>query len=220
MPDVSKNEERRKFPIFRKFDFVGKAKYFIFTSLAVIVVAAGCMLYHGVNSEGIMNFGIDFSSGTSLIVQSDSTIDSDALTQQLADLGIEVDSIRLGGSENTTANVYIKEAIDSEQLSQVKTTLQETYGHEVNDNIVTPVIGRELVRNAVIISLLAWIGILIYVSIRFKWDYALSGIVALIHDVIIILAFCAILRLEINTKICRGPADDHRLLDQQLDRRL
>ena len=153
VPDVSKNEERRKFPIFRKFDFVGKAKYFIFTSLAVIVVAAGCMLYHGVNSEGIMNFGIDFSSGTSLIVQSDSTIDSDALTQQLADLGIEVDSIRLGGSENTTANVYIKEAIDSEQLSQVKTTLQETYGHEVNDNIVTPVIGRELVRNAVIISL-------------------------------------------------------------------
>lgn len=201
VPDVSKNEERRKFPIFRKFDFVGKAKYFIFTSLTVIVVAAGCMLYHGVNSEGIMNFGIDFSSGTSLIVQSDSTIDSDALTQQLADLGIEVDSIRLGGSENTTANVYIKEAIDSEQLSQVKTTLQETYGHEVNDNIVTPVIGRELVRNAVIISLLAWIGILIYVSIRFKWDYALSGIVALIHDVIIILAFCAILRLEINTEI-------------------
>ena len=201
VPDVSKNEERRKFPIFRKFDFVGKAKYFIFTSLAVIVVAAGCMLYHGVNGEGIMNFGIDFSSGTSLIVQSDSTIDSDALTQQLADLGIEVDSIRLGGSENTTANVYIKEAIDSEQLSQVKTTLQETYGHEVNDNIVTPVIGRELVRNAVILSLLAWIGILIYVSIRFKWDYALSGIVALIHDVIIILAFCAILRLEINTEI-------------------
>ena len=201
VPDVSKNEERRKFPIFRKFDFVGKAKYFIFTSLTVIVVAAGCMLYHGVNSEGIMNFGIDFSSGTSLIVQSDSTIDSDALTQQLADLGIEVDSIRLGGSENTTANVYIKDAIDSEQLSQVKTTLQETYGHEVNDNIVTPVIGRELVRNAIIISLLAWIGILIYVSIRFKWDYALSGIVALIHDVIIILAFCAILRLEINTEI-------------------
>ena len=201
VPDVSKNEERRKFPIFRKFDFVGKAKYFIFTSLTVIVVAAGCMLYHGVNSEGIMNFGIDFSSGTSLIVQSDSTIDSDALTQQLADLGIEVDSIRLGGSENTTANVYIKDAIDSEQLSQVKTTLQETYGHDVNDNIVTPVIGRELVRNAVIISLLAWIGILIYVSIRFKWDYALSGIVALIHDVIIILAFCAILRLEINTEI-------------------
>ncbi|MFR9117805.1 MAG: protein translocase subunit SecD [Merdibacter sp.] len=201
VPDVSKNEERRKFPIFRKFDFVGKAKYFIFTSLAVIVFDAGCMLYHGVNSEGIMNFGIDFSSGTSLIVQSDSTIDSDALTQQLADLGIEVDSIRLGGSENTTANVYIKEAIDSEQLSQVKTTLQETYGHDVNDNIVTPVIGRELVRNAVIISLLAWIGILIYVSIRFKWDYALSGIVALIHDVIIILAFCAILRLEINTEI-------------------
>ena len=54
---------------------------------------------------------------------------------------------------------------------------------------------------ATIISVLAWIGILIYMSVRFKWDYALSAIVALIHDVLIILAFCAIFRLEINTEI-------------------
>ncbi|MEG0290828.1 MAG: protein translocase subunit SecF, partial [Erysipelotrichaceae bacterium] len=71
----------------------------------------------------------------------------------------------------------------------------------VNDNVVTPVIGRELIKNAVIISLLAWIGVLIYISLRFKWDYAISGIVALIHDVFIILAFCSIFRLEINTEI-------------------
>ena len=86
-------------------------------------------------------------------------------------------------------------------MSTVKASLQETYGHEVTDNTVTPVIGQELVRNAVIISVLAWIGILIYMSVRFKWDYALSAIVALIHDVLIILAFCAIFRLEINTEI-------------------
>lgn len=201
VPDVAKGEERRKFSVFKKFDFVGKAKYFIFTSLTIMVIAAGCMVYHGANGDGVMNFGIDFSSGTSLLVQSDETIDSDALTAQLKDLGVSVDSIRLGGSDNTNANVYIKEAIDSDKLSTIKSALKETYGHDVNDNVVTPVIGNELVRSAVLISLIAWIGIMIYISIRFKWDYAFSGIVALVHDVLIILAFCAIFRLEINTEI-------------------
>ena len=97
--------------------------------------------------------------------------------------------------------MYLRDAIDSDTMSTVKSSLQETYGHEVTDNTVTPVIGQELVRNAVIISILAWIGILIYVTVRFKWDYALSAIVALIHDVLIILAFCAIFRLEVNTEI-------------------
>lgn len=201
VPDVSKKEERRKFSVFKDFDFVGKAKYFIFTSLTILVVSAACMVFHGASGDGILNFGIDFSSGTTLTVQSDETIDQDELKKQISDLGIDVDSIRLGGSENTTATVYIKEAIDSSQMTEVKSALKETYGHEVNDNVVTPVIGRELVRNAVIISVLAWIGIMIYVSIRFKWDYAVSGIVALVHDVLIILAFCAIFRLEINTEI-------------------
>ncbi|MEI3116901.1 MAG: protein translocase subunit SecF [Merdibacter sp.] len=201
MPDVSKKEERRKFSVFKDFDFVGKAKYFIFTSLTILVVSAACMVFYGASGDGILNFGIDFSSGTTLTVQSDETIDQDELKKQISDLGIDVDSIRLGGSENTTATVYIKEAIDSSQMTEVKSALKETYGHEVNDNVVTPVIGRELVRNAVIISVLAWIGIMIYVSIRFKWDYAVSGIAALVHDVLIILAFCAIFRLEINTEI-------------------
>lgn len=201
VPNVSRGEERRKFSVLKKFDFVGKAKYFIFISLSILVISVGCMIYHGVNGDGVLNFGIDFSSGTSLIVQSDTTIDSKAITAQLNELGVDVDSIRLGGSENTNANIYIKEALDSEKLTEIKTALQETYGHEVNDNVVTPVIGSELVRNAVLISLIAWIGIMVYVSIRFKWDYALSGIVALIHDVFIILSFCAILRLEINTEI-------------------
>ena len=53
----------------------------------------------------------------------------------------------------------------------------------------------------ILISILAWIGVLIYISIRFKWDYAISGIVGLIHYVFFVLAACAIFRLEVNTEI-------------------
>ena len=201
VPDVSKGEERRKFTKFKGFDFVGKAKYFICTSLAILAISIVCMGVNGFSGNGVMNLGIDFTSGTTLTIQSDEAIDQDTLESQLEELGLDPSSVKINGSESNIASVYLKDAVDADTMSTVKASLQETYGHEVTDNTVTPVIGQELVRNAVIISVLAWIGILIYVSVRFKWDYALSAIVALIHDVLIILAFCAIFRLEINTEI-------------------
>ncbi len=201
VPDVAKGEERRKFSKFKGFDFVGKAKYFVCTSLAVLVISIVCMGVNGFSGNGVMNLGIDFTSGTTLTIQSDAAIDQDTLESQLEELGLDPSSVKINGSESNIASVYLKDAVDADTMSTVKASLQETYGHEVTDNTVTPVIGQELVRNAVIISVLAWIGILIYMSVRFKWDYALSAIVALIHDVLIILAFCAILRLEINTEI-------------------
>lgn len=201
VPDVSKGEERRKFTKFKGFDFVGKAKYFVCTSLAVLVISIVCMGVNGFSGNGVMNLGIDFTSGTTLTIQSDAAIDQDTLKSQLEELGLDPSSVKINGSESNIASVYLKDAVDADTMSTVKASLQETYGHEVTDNTVTPVIGQELVRNAVIISVLAWIGILIYMSVRFKWDYALSAIVALIHDVLIILAFCAIFRLEINTEI-------------------
>lgn len=201
VPDVSKGEERRKFSKFKGFDFVGKAKYFVCTSLAILVISIVCMGVNGFSGNGVMNLGIDFTSGTTLTIQSDAAIDQDTLESQLEELGLDPSSVKINGSESNIASVYLKDAVDADTMSTVKASLQETYGHEVTDNTVTPVIGQELVRNAVIISVLAWIGILIYMSVRFKWDYALSAIVALIHDVLIILAFCAIFRLEINTEI-------------------
>ena len=201
VPDVAKGEERRKFSKFKGFDFVGKAKYFVCTSLAVLVISIVCMGVNGFSGNGVMNLGIDFTSGTTLTIQSDAAIGQDTLESQLEELGLDPSSVKINGSESNIASVYLKDAVDADTMSTVKASLQETYGHEVTDNTVTPVIGQELVRNAVIISVLAWIGILIYMSVRFKWDYALSAIVALIHDVLIILAFCAIFRLEINTEI-------------------
>ena len=201
IPDVSKGQERFYFGRFKGFDFVGKAKYFIFTSLAVLVIGAGCMTFNGVKGNGIFNFGIDFTSGTKITVQSDTPIDKSTLNNQLKDLGIQANSIKINGENNQNATVFVKDAIKTEKMDTVKAELKKTYKHDVNENTVTPVIGKELVQNAVLISILAWIGVMIYISVRFKWDYALSGIVALVHDVFIILAFCAIFRLEVNTEI-------------------
>lgn len=201
VPDVMKGEERRQFGRFAQFDFVAKAKYFIYTSLTILAAAICFMGFNGFSGNGIFNLGIDFTSGTKLQIESDNEIVKDDLSAKLEELGINASSLKINGEKNNIASVFSKDAIDTDTMNQAKASLSEAYHAEVSDNVVQPIIGRELVRNAVIISVLAWLGVLIYVSVRFKWDYALSGIVALIHDVFIILAFCAILRMEINTDI-------------------
>lgn len=201
IPDVNKGQERFYYGFFDKFDFIKNSKYFIGFSVCIVGIGLACMIFNGVQGNGALNWGIDFTSGTKLTVQSDTEISKDTLDKQLEELGVDANSIKINGEKNNTATVFVKDAMDENTLSNVKSSLQETYGHEVNDNIVTPVIGRELMCSAILISILAWIGVLIYISIRFKWDYALSGIVGLIHDVFFIIATCAILRLEVNTEI-------------------
>lgn len=201
VPNISKGEEQFYFGRFQKFDFVGKAKYFIIASISILVLSCVAMGVHAVQGNGALNLGIDFTSGTKMTIQSDTAIDKDTLSKELSELGIEASSIQINGEGNAIANVFIKQSLTEETLKNAKESLKNTYGHEISENTVTPVVGQELIRNAVLISVLAWVGVLIYISIRFKWDYAISGIVALIHDVLIILAFCAIFRLEINTEI-------------------
>lgn len=201
VPDVNKGQERFYYGKFAKFDFVGKAKYFIAVTLSVLVLGIGFMAYNGFSGNEVLNLGIDFTSGTKITVIGDDEINASTLKSQLEELGVNASSIKINGTGNNTATVFVKEAIETEKMNEVKESLKATYHHDVNDNTVTPVVGKRLVKNAFLISILAWIGIMIYISIRFKWDYAISGIIALIHDLLIMLAFCAILRLEVNTEI-------------------
>ncbi len=201
VPNIHKGEEQFYFGRFKKFNFVAKSKYFIITSLTIFVISFIAMGFHGFRGNGAFNLGIDFTSGTKMTIQSNEAIDKTVLSNELSNLGIEANTIKVNGEGNTIANVFIKQSLSEETLKTAKDSLKNKYGHEVSENTVTPIVGQELIRNAIIISILAWIGVLIYISVRFKWDYAISGIVALVHDVLIILAFCAIFRLEINTEI-------------------
>ncbi len=201
IPDLNKGEKQKYQHRFAKFDFVKNAKYFIGGSVAILVVSLVLIVFHGVKGEGAMNLGIDFSSGTRITLTSEKAINATQVEKDFADLGIKTDSITLSGEGNTIATVAINDAINEEQRSQINAYAEKTFGSEASDSTVSPIIGRELVRNAFLMSILSWVGIMIYVSFRFKWDYAVSGIVALIHDVLIILGVFAIFRMEVTTDI-------------------
>ena len=198
IPDVSKGEAQFYFGI-RGYDYVKKAKYLIYTSLAILGVALISGIFNAAGGRGFMNLGIDFAAGTKLTVTSDSAITIDEVSSELADLGYTGFSYQAAG--DSTVYATTKQALTTEQLKEIKTVFSDRFGQEPGDNVVTPVVGRELVRNAFILTIVAWIAMLAYIAFRYEWDYAVSCLVALVHDVMITLAMFAILRLEVNTEV-------------------
>lgn len=199
IPDLKKGEKQFYFGPFKAVDFMKKANACLALSSSVLLCAVILMGINGVSGKGILNLGIDFSSGTKITISSNQTISMEDVKAEFEKMDISVSRYQQSG-ENTVY-VTIKEALMQEELQAVKATFKTKYGIEPNDNVVTPVVGKELVKNAVTLSLLAWVAMLVYVTFRFKWDYAVSCIVALVHDVTIVLAIFAIFRLEVNTEL-------------------
>ncbi|MGB7595048.1 MAG: protein translocase subunit SecD [Erysipelotrichaceae bacterium] len=198
IPNVKLGEEPFYKGFFAKIDFVGVSKYFITGSLIVLI---GGLLMSGVNlaqGKGIMNFGIDFSSGTKITVLSNTAIDEATIKADFVQLGVKDFSIQFSGSK--IANITTKEALTRTKLDAISEAMLKKYGNASNDSVVTPIVGGELVKTATILSFLAWLLMLAYITFRFELDYAVGMVVALVHDVLMVMAVFSIFRFEVNTE--------------------
>lgn len=198
IPDVSKGEKQFYTGV-KKFDYVGKGKYVIRTAIVLLLIGLCFGIGHTAKGDGFMNLGIDFSSGTKLTVTSDNPITVDEVSSAMEKLGYTDFSYQAAG--DTTVYATTKKSIASDELITLKENLADEFGQEPGDNVVTPVVGRELVRNAVILTVVAWIAMMAYITIRYEWEYALGCIIALMHDVCMVLAVFAIFRMEVNTEV-------------------
>ena len=95
--------------------------------------------------------------------------------------------------------IVIKEVLNKTQTEKLSKSLEKEYNTNTDIYTVSKIVKQQLTKNAIYSVLLATVGILLYVSLRFKFDYAVSAIVALIHDVAIIIFFFCIFELEIDT---------------------
>jgi len=199
IPNVELGEEQNYFGPIKARDWMGNAHKAIFVSLGVVGLALVIMLFNVFAGNGALNLGIDFASGTKITVTANDSITIDEVKAEFEKLNYT--DAKYQESGNKTVNVTIKDSLTRDEIFVVKDVFKEKYGIEPNDNVVTPVVGRDLVRNAFFLSILAWIAMLGYITIRFKWDYGISCIVALIHDVLIVLAVFAIFRVEVNIEL-------------------
>ncbi len=198
IPDIHKGESQ-KYTGTHQYDYVAKSSLVSKISVGILAIALVFSIANTFMGKGFFNLGIDFASGTKLTVTSDNSVSISDVRTEMESLGYSGFTYQAAGSDAVYA--ITKDALSTSELSQIKEAFAEKYGQEPGDNVVTPVVGRDLVRNAFILTIVAWIAMMGYVTIRYEWDYALGCLVALMHDVGIVLAVFSILRMEVNTEV-------------------
>ncbi|MBF0713432.1 protein translocase subunit SecD [Gemella sp. GH3] len=176
---------------FDKFNFTKHMNKFF--ALSVVIIIAGTISL----STFKLNLGIDFSSGTRIDVMSDSQITQDQIKSDLDSLQVKEEKI-VFTPDNKQATIHSKDNFDQEKTLKVKEYFSSKYNKDANISVVSPIIGKELAKNALYALIYASVGIIIYVAFRFEWRMGVTSIIALLHDVLVIIFMASILRLEID----------------------
>lgn len=136
-----------------------------------------------------LNLGVDFKGGDLLQLQYAQTINKDALNSTLDSLVNEVPQLknrRLQYSEDNTIVLRTEQLTDAQKNTVLSKLTEKTGKYElVKYDTVGPTIGKELTSNALTALLIGSLLIIVYITIRFEFVYAIAGVAAVLHDVII-----------------------------------
>ena len=178
---------------------MSKSKRFGLLSIVVLILSIGLILTKG------FNYGIDFAGGTLIQVQYEGKAPIDKVRDAIAtDKAYEGATVTFFGGED---EVVIKTKMSSKNLGEdigdkVRALLQDTGKFEVRRvDMVGAKVGSELREQGLMAMLLAIIGILIYVSFRFEWRFAVASVMALLHDVTIAMGMIVLFNIEVNLDI-------------------
>ncbi|MDD5415616.1 MAG: protein translocase subunit SecF [Candidatus Daviesbacteria bacterium] len=178
-----------------------KSLYFIFS---LLIILPG--LYYLITSG--LRLGIDFTGGALLEYQFEKNIDPNDLKQQISSQGIEVGQIN-----SSSNNIYIirTKPVDQSKINQLKLSLGEKFGQveERRVEFVGPVVGAELSQKAFIAVALASLVIVLYIAFSFRkiprpqssWRFGITAVVALIHDILIVVGLFAMLGKFLGVEI-------------------
>tara|TARA_B100000073_G_scaffold276135_1_gene236206 strand:+ start:554 stop:1438 length:885 start_codon:yes stop_codon:yes gene_type:complete len=167
-------------------------------SISLVVLSLLLLIFKG------LNFGIDFKGGTLIELRSsDSKVNVSSLRDNLNQMNLGDVSVKNFGNEN---DFLIKFEINDDKnvIEKIKTNLDKSFGNNVNFRRVEnvgPKVSAELLKSGIIAISLALSLMLIYIWIRFEWQFSLGAILALFHDVIVTLGLFSLLSLEINLSI-------------------
>ncbi len=181
--------ERIRIP-FQKLEFVRNRKYFLTGTVIIIVIGLILAITRGAN------LGVDFTGGTTVTISNNEQVTLESVQTELEDMDYTIKK-----TEETTEDITITidEVLDKDSIQELTSKLEQDYNTDTDIYTVSKVVKQELTKNAIYSLFIAAIGILIYVGFRFKFNYAIAGIMALVHDVVIITLFFCIFKLEITT---------------------
>ncbi|HHY31889.1 MAG TPA: protein translocase subunit SecF [Firmicutes bacterium] len=183
-------------------NIIGKRRLFL--AISGILVACGiiALLTRG------LNLGVDFTGGSLLRLRFERPVTasevSEALTsRELADMNLRKAVVQpIGGTNDVQVRAQVGgRPLNDEQVGRIVATLSQRIGQVsvIESQMVEGVIGRELLSRALTAVVISWIGIIIYVSVRFEFKFAVAAVLALIHDTIIVLGAFALMGRQVNS---------------------
>ena len=167
-------------------------------SISLVVISLLLLIFKG------LNFGIDFKGGTLIELRSiDSKINVSSLRDNLNQMNLGDVSVKNFGEENDFL-IKFENNEKKNVIEEIKINLDKSFGNNFNFRRVEnvgPKVSAELLRSGIIAISVALALMLIYIWIRFEWQFSLGAIMALFHDVIVTLGLFSLLGLEINLSI-------------------
>ena len=180
----------------KPLSLMSKSKRFGLISIAALILSLGLIFTKG------FNYGIDFAGGTLIQVQYEGQAPIDKVRDAIdKDKAYEGATVTFFGSDDEIVirTKMSSKAVGKDVGDEVRALLKETGTFEVRRvDMVGPKIGDELKEKGLMAMLLAIMGILIYVSFRFEWRFAVASVMALMHDVTIAMGAVVLFGIEVN----------------------
>lgn len=170
-------------------------KIYYIISLAIIILGLAMMLING------LNYGIDFTGGTSIQIKIGRMITVDEAREIIDEYDKEASILHIGTNKDEIM-IRSKKDFTNDEINQIIDKFAEKYDikeKEFQSEKFGPFMGREIKKKALLSSIIAVIAMLIYISWRFEFKFALAAIVPLIHDVLITFSVYAIFRIPVNS---------------------
>jgi preprotein translocase subunit SecF len=172
--------------------------HFNIVSITLVVISLLFLVFKG------LNYGIDFKGGTLIELRSnDSKINVSSLRDNLSQMNLGDVSVKNFGNEKDFL-VKFENNNNKNVIEDIKINLDKSFGNNFSFRRVEnvgPKVSAELLKSGVIAISVALVLMLIYIWIRFEWQFSLGAILALFHDVIVTLGLFSLLELEINLSI-------------------
>lgn len=179
----------------KRLNFIDQKKKFLTVSVGIVIIGLASFLFFG------LNLSVDFTSGTRIDITATESLSEEAILNGFEQLNLDYHSLSYSGNQNEIAVVRFSEPLDQETVSNVRDYFSEQHEAEINASTVSPVVGRELVRNALLSLSIAAIFIVIYIAIRFEFYFAVSAVAALLFDVTVMILVFSIFQIEFDATI-------------------
>jgi len=183
----------------KEIDFMGKRRLAVLLSVLLVVASVMALFARG------LNFGVDFTGGLLMELGYEQAADLDSIRSQLGGAGYTDAQVQnFGSARDVLIRVLPREDVDAAQLGEQILTVLRAGDSSVElrrNEFVGPQVGEELTERGGTAMIFALLMILAYIMFRFQWKFAVGSVVALVHDVLIVVGVFSLLQLPFDLSV-------------------